>query len=881
MHQPLPYPIHGEIGSDADRAVVLSLMRTLTNFRTVGELDSLKMARRLPGGGTALAIHAGGTYRVIIHNPPVEQVEEPVQEHSRVAVPMLFSGVIEQAVVPMGEKVEIRLTSMAQKRLAHYGEFEGDDRTPVPRSKYRLKRFTIDYHDKHRYFLPRTPTNFHYTQYDRLHSSWFSGRMAALAQVAGGYGRQDFAKLPKDNVERAVMRLPARVTDQIEQQVSKAILPGYTGWPPEDGKIRFNFQFLETDGVMFDNERKPWLVNISPRGVYAMPLPLVPATQTKAFREYVIEKKDKELLWLLDTFGGMPSGEGFPPGPGLEAWTRAGVVIKVCGVSDVYAHTGYSTAMGWSFNEAGNEAVVCGWMFDMGDGLQNGRTYKLSARLQAVKEKEPPDDKELEQRAKYGAKVDAYLAGLFPHIPKTPVGQAVRFKIARAKFDELLARAGSGSDNALKSPSQWEAEVKWWDNLKADPIAEHSGRVVCIDEGKLSYRVPSPRLAPQIKFPEPMHLFPGCISHNFGHLDAEGYLPPPVPVQCNTIMHAYYVGNTLKTVRYFQDARTYTSKGSSTLDGCMQVGSWRYEAHGGILSLHGHFYSSDFDERKAFGESTTTGSITGTAMGYDSPPRFEFDHGFSTSGTMWRLKYFMHTSNSSTTENEWLKIGLCIPYLCRNALVHAKMEGYSHKFTTRGRNYGSARDPTSYRIFTYHKIFRWMGTAHKGDAEGVELGQLDPFPEDGNPVYVTGRNYNPGGCSDFADGGPWMGGLPQNVTSQVHPEEGVFPHSGGGSPPLTDGYTHTTKEDAKEWGETHISLLPQAVKLNDEPTPWFFEISPSENGYVFYMDAIKNEAGDAQYANCSELSGSSRTRWGYTSMADHSWAHHFIGVLCE
>ena len=61
-----------------------------------------------------------------------------------------------------------------------------------------------------------------------------------------------------------------------------------------------------------------------------MPLPLVPATTTEAFREYIEEVADEEILKILDRFGGMPSGESFPVGQDFQAWRRAGVVIKVC-----------------------------------------------------------------------------------------------------------------------------------------------------------------------------------------------------------------------------------------------------------------------------------------------------------------------------------------------------------------------------------------------------------------------------------------------------------------------------------------------------------------------------------------------------------------------
>lgn len=90
-----------------------------------------------------------------------------------------------------------------------------------------------------------------------------------------------------------------------------------------------------------------------------MPLPLIPATTTGAFKAYVQEQGDDELQWVIDRFGGLPSGEGFPKySRDFEAWRRAGVIIKVCGPGDFYNHFMYSTALGWSFNERGTEGLT-------------------------------------------------------------------------------------------------------------------------------------------------------------------------------------------------------------------------------------------------------------------------------------------------------------------------------------------------------------------------------------------------------------------------------------------------------------------------------------------------------------------------------------------
>lgn len=68
---------------------------------------------------------------------------------------------------------------------------------------------------------------------------------------------------------------------------------------------------------------------------------------------------------------------------------------------------------------------------------------------------------------------------------------------------------------------------------------------------------------------------------------------------------------------------------------------------------------------------------------------------------------------------------------------------------------------------------------------------------------------------------------------------------------------------------------------NDVPHAMYFMGSPDEFVGVFYRDACKAVFGSAVYANVSENEGDGRKRWGYTRLADHKSAHHFIGVINE
>ena len=70
MHQPRPHGRffygEGELGAE-DAAAAELLVRRLTNHKGLGGLDSLKMARTLPSGATAVAVDAGGVLRLLIY----------------------------------------------------------------------------------------------------------------------------------------------------------------------------------------------------------------------------------------------------------------------------------------------------------------------------------------------------------------------------------------------------------------------------------------------------------------------------------------------------------------------------------------------------------------------------------------------------------------------------------------------------------------------------------------------------------------------------------------------------------------------------------------------------------------------------------------------
>ena len=268
MHQPRPYGrfAHEADLSGEDAAAVEKLARGLTNFKTASQLDSLKRVATLSDGRKAVAIDMGGTFRIII----LGRYEDPERVSGGLAethIPMLFSGVVTRAVVRDGEGVGLKLTEQARRRLADYGD-------ELPPKEVALQRFRIEYSERFRYFLPDEQGIFTHTQYAKLRPTWYSGAMAEVMQIVGGYGRQILAELPDDPIERARMIVPERYMRRIRLELSNVRLPGYGGFPDEEGQFKYDYKHGDCNAVAFDSGGAPWLLQIGSRGVYAMPLPV-------------------------------------------------------------------------------------------------------------------------------------------------------------------------------------------------------------------------------------------------------------------------------------------------------------------------------------------------------------------------------------------------------------------------------------------------------------------------------------------------------------------------------------------------------------------------------------------------------------------------------
>lgn len=805
----------------------------------------------------------GGVFRILIlepHELPQFKFEGIAESH----IPMLFSGAITKDRVREGEGVGITLTEQARKRIANYST----ERGALPPKMVELKRFVIEYGDAFGYFRPRNAGIFTWTQYGKQRPTWYTGAMAEVMQVVGGYGRQILAELPENDIERARMLVPERYMVSIRQQLNKVRLPAYTGFPNDEGQFVCQYMHGMTNAVAFDSGAHPWLLRINSAGVHAMPLPIIPATATPAFREYIEDVGDDELLALLNRFGGLPSGEGFPPvSEDFESWRRAGVIIKVCDTSDFYEHSPFYAACGWSLNSRGSEGYNTCYDY-RGDGLMEAYGYKLKLNLVSA-----PDQGRLAQSWDTADEVrtqqlNAYLGALYAELTDNKARElAIKYKIRRQTVDQILAR----------SASNISAEVDYWDNLEVAPIATHTGSVSRVASGPIYWGNPNPLSSGRLKFPAASGI--GCESFIMYSPDYKGD-----PVKCDTIVFGCYVDDGLEVIKYFIDERKFNKDEESSYEDCMVVGSWEKTVTTGATGLMGYFYTSAFDDRAESPPLVTNTRVVGTDLGYGEPSYTTPPILFKI-GSLGRSRYYAHKTTVKTTAGFGLDCAACVPVFARDCILYAYTESTSGTSeSTEGRKLGMP-DPTSYQLWTYDAIWHFLGSTGSGD-----LGE--PRPRDGAPVFVDTMIYSPNECSDFADSGNWFGLPPGgfiNVSSVCAPYTSGSNHNGngvsiGGRAPGYEEFNTSKSTPGKAEGRVCISFssVGSVRAHNIQPEAWYFQYSPVDDELYFYRDAIRVTIGDATYASYYEKdAGGLRRRWGYSTLADNKSAHHFIGVINE
>ena len=165
-------------------------------------------------------------------------------------------------------------------------------------------------------------------QHKHLSPSMYSGLMAKAVQVILGYG---------------VMY----------------------GDPGVGIQVPYDYRWARCHGITTDASGKKWIVEISELyGVRAMRLPVIKGTKG------LTHSKQNVLKWTSFTFDGLPSGDPF---------VATDILALPSELTPIYSKTTFSTAMGWSFNDAGTEAHnTC---YTITSGVATSYHYKLDISI--------------------------------------------------------------------------------------------------------------------------------------------------------------------------------------------------------------------------------------------------------------------------------------------------------------------------------------------------------------------------------------------------------------------------------------------------------------------------------------------------------------------
>lgn len=872
MHSPRPYGLVVVDGllSENDKLFIDHEIRKFSNNKTLSQLDHIRQVKDLPDGGYVILQDMGGILKAIAHKELSINNELELDGLAKLYVPMLYSGVITKSIVLTDEgKVGIKLTEQARRRLIGY-----EKNKSLPAKEVELQRFKIEYSPYFQYFKPQYTGIYTYTQYVKQRPTWYSGAMVEVVQIVGGYGKQSVNELPDMLIERSSFKIPDQYIERIASELDNVRLPGYSGMPNIDGQFQYDYKFSRCHNISFDNENKPWLLQIDATGVWAMPLPLVPATTTQAFHEYITDVGDDELLKIIDRFGGMPSGESFPIGQDFHAWRRAGVIIKVCDTTEFYQHSAVYMACGWSFNSKGTEGFNTCWGYAE-NGLMFVHGYKLKLNLAAASKKGWQD--KIDVSSDYISIISQYLGKLISLLPKgRQITLAILYKLRRVPQEDIYQQALTSLHSPLGVTS---VDVDYWDNYEIEPIAQHTGTIARITSGNVYWgNKQYPQSMGKLKFPESTGQ--GCESFIMVSPDYNGGF-----VRCDTVVFGCYVDDQLRVVKYFLDERKFQKQVESTFEDVMIVGQWEKTETVGSTGLMGYFYTSDFDDRREASESTIYTHIKGSDLGYGNP-LYITPHLMYTHGSLSRARYYKHETITKSASSDGLDVGICVPVFNRDCILYAHHESTVSETTQEKHTRGSVADPTSYSLWTYDPIFYWIGGMGKGQ----------PRPKTGEYVYVYGPpNYSPNEYSDFADSGDWFGvgagyidvsGVCAPYTSRFsgHSAGGV---QIGGEAPRIEPYDKTETIYGKSSGKITLSSenVGATVVHRNLPEAWYFSFSPVDAGgtpHYFYRDACRVVFGDSEYANISETDQYNRRyKWGYTSLVEHNSSYHFIGVINE
>lgn len=654
-----------------------------------------------------------------------------------------------------------------------------------------------------------------FAQTQTLYPTQYTGKMRKVVQALLGFGKQ-----PDGEGDISIFDAVDE-TFQDGEDEETADTRYQTDVENNGLQVRYDYRFMRTHGITTAADGGLWVVEIGMnRGIIAMQLPLHERTVTADFRDLVYAADRQEALVMLDEFGGFPTGEAFPgTGEGIDANIRAGRVLRLktaAQLAEFYAHTGYSSVMGWAFNESGSEAHNTAWKYG-DDGVQRGVHYAASISIGQFIEKTPPARQQ-----------DVIDVAVDVQSQRTEQYDAVVFKAGRLTDEQI--------DLAWNRPNMTTLQMfDAIDAIEMEPCAASSAGVSKCSEGKIYW--PTKDGQPQIKFPEP--ILGGLLSHDMRpstFVDRGSQL-------CDTLMHVFFVGNDMKWAKYYNDASQWragwTREGDDPWDILYTPVGTFYEAYVyGPVNVPPMFYTNDVDEREEMEESKYYWDHQRSDFGYVGPWSFGGPGGDSPHGDLatpqgdpyskylFRSKRFRWAFQFHYSTSRTLSSAIAVPFYDREAYYVA---------TIRKTSGGDVQDAVDYKDIGDPQV----GWTH----EFQDIIEMEAYYQDGAAPQSEVWDYQKG----FADSGTWVpiganiGAYPVGK-AQAAPDT---PSSSVTTHVVSTG-TLVTKLISSSWHD-NVEIENESRTGDYEVGLWeplWFLKSPDDYGTFQFIAETRNELGD-------------------------------------
>jgi len=736
--------------------------------------------------------------------------------------------------------------------VAYTGEFDENDRLDDFRptrecaqlfrlqpARQNIKRLGVEIHPS---FPEMEDENRRLTQYAKLRPTMFSGTMRKLVQLLMGYGfLPDRSRHEKTIYGDRFVRKSNVTFDPPPADFERSVKRNGV-------QIQYDYRFARTHGLTKGADGKWWIVEIkNERGVHAMPIELHKGSMTDRFRQKLEDMGDNAGIEAIDLFGGFPLGVPFPSSTEeLEAKVRAGMILKGAPAADLeqfYELQYYSTACGWSFSESGKEAVNTGWKYG-DDDVQVGEYHVIRMAIGEMDEITPPNGN----------------VSLKRHLVNGSAGFQRRLEAALFKVDRLTDEQVSGYLR-MRADAAFIAV----DALVVDPIASFSASVGRQGRGNIYWPTV---FCPQIKFWEPI------LGYLHSH-DMRPRIRKPNPdvILCETVMHAFYVGERLTYVKYYKGPVRDADDFEDGFEECMYSGEWTQTTRRGKFGVPAMFYTSNIDDRIETVPFKIVTNLVSQDLGY-TQVTFADIIGTPYICYMSRHKTFLNTVTMTNSSGANAASAICVPEGMREAYYYANVVSEPSKSKMVVRSYQTLTDPNRY--IGWRNLPGYTGFTTTG-------GKFVPADHPAGCGKVTNRHVwshflDESSCSEYADEGEWA-----IICQQIEPMAYNI-----SLPPLA----YSNEDESKavftvklvtNTDHDVVDCKTETALGYDIPYIGYRWFRPSPDPETFekdYIYARANALGTSDVlVYCSDINEFLNRRIGATEFAVTSINHNYVGVF--